>query len=117
MADVTPKALVQGILLDDTAPGAPGLYQAPAATTAIIRSMTFCNTDSEERTITVYLVASGGSEGDANTILKAVPIKAGETLEDGGPDALRVLETGDFISAIADAADTVSMRVDGSEVA
>lgn len=110
MATVTPKPLVQGTLLTAAA---VTLYTTPASTTATVRSMTFCNTDTVSRTITVYLVASGGSIGDASTIMKTLTILASETIID---DTLRVLATGDFISALADVASKVSMRADGAEV-
>jgi len=110
MATVTPKPLAQGVLL---AASAGTIYTTPASTTATVRSMTFCNTDTVSRTITVYLVPSGGAIGDASTILKTLSILANETIID---DTLRVLATGDFISALSDAANKVSMRVDGAEV-
>src|SRR5262245_43037501 len=109
---VTPKALVHGTLLDDTAPGSPGLYEAPGGiTAAVVHSMTICNTDSSDHEVTVYIVTSGDSEDIASQIYKTT-IAAGGTFE---PPTLRVLEPGDYISAIADAADVVSFRADGFE--
>lgn len=107
---VTPKPLVQGVLLGNAA---TTLYTVPGSTTAVMRSFTLCNTDSVGRTVTIRIVASGGAVGDANTIYKTIPIAANETIVD---DTLRVLLTGDFISAHADVAARVSFRVDGSEV-
>ena len=86
----------------------------PAATVATIRSMTFCNTDSVSRVLTIHIVASGGSASAANKIIDATTLLAGETLID---DALRNLATGDFITAFSDAANVLSMRVDGAELA
>jgi hypothetical protein len=107
---VTPKPLVEGVLLAATT---ATLYTVPALTTAVMRSFTLCNTDSVARTVTVYLVAFGDSPADKNTIYKEIPIAAKETLED---DTLRAMLTGDFISAFADVANKVSFRADGSEV-
>lgn len=110
MATVTPKALVEGILLTGTA---ATLYTAPASTTAVIRSITLCNTDSVARTVTLYLIASGGSLGALNTVLSAFSVAAGETVI---LDSLFVLLTGDFLQALASTTNVVSIRVDGSEV-
>jgi len=107
---VTPKPLVQGVLL---AAAAATVYTVPGATTAVIRSFTLCNTDTVTRTVTIYLVASGDTPADKNTIYKDISIASKETIED---DSLRALVTGDFISAFADVASKVSFRVDGSEV-
>lgn len=113
MATITPKPLVQGVLLPASAAATPGQYAVPAATTATVRSLTLCNTGAVTRLVSVHIVASGGSASDANKILKAVSLVAGETLID---DSLRNLAAGDFITGFADAATTVSMRVDGAEI-
>jgi hypothetical protein len=110
MATVTPKALVEGILLTGTA---ATLYTTPGATTAVIRSITLCNTDSVARTVTLYLIASGGSLGGLNTVLSAFSMAAGETVI---LDSLFVMMTGDFIQGLASVTNVVSIRVDGSEV-
>jgi hypothetical protein len=110
MATVTPKPLVQGTLLGATD---ATLYTVPAATVATVRSYTLTNNDTVDRTVTVRFVVSAGVPGDANTVLNTVPVKAKETLID---DTLRVLSTGDFISAFADVATKVAFRVDGSEI-
>lgn len=107
---VTPKPLVQGVLLGNSA---TTVYTVPASTTAVIRSFTLCNVDTVAHTVTIYFVASGDTPADKSTIFKDISISAKQTLED---DSLRALLTGDFISAFADVASKVSFRVDGSEV-
>lgn len=107
---VTPKPLVQGVLL---AASATTVYTVPASTTAVMRSFTLCNTDSVSHVVTIHLVASGDTAAAKNTIFKQISLLANQTLED---DALRVLLTGDFISIFADLANVVSFRADGSEV-
>lgn len=48
--------------------------------TSVIVSAFFCNTDSSDRTINVYLVASGDSASNTdNIILKEISIPAGDT--------------------------------------
>jgi len=110
MATVTPKALLDGTLLANSI---ATLYVVPAAMSAVVRSITLCNTDSVDHAVTLHFVPFAGSPSGATMILNALPIKAGQTIED---DLLRVLGTGGSIRAFADAANAVSMRVDGSEV-
>lgn len=110
MATITPKPLIDGVLLANVV---GTLYTVPALTTAVCRSITLCNTDIADRTVTLYLVPSGGSADDARTIMKSIPIKAGQTLID---DTLRALLTGATIRGFADAGSVVSIRADGSEV-
>ena len=114
MATLTPKCLVQGTLLTTSA--ATPLYTVPGATTRTVRSLTICNTGGTARTVTVHLVASGGSPSAANMVLNAVPLAAGETLFPVGPD-LWQLQAGDAIHASADSAAQVSLRADGAELA
>jgi hypothetical protein len=110
MSTVTPTPLIDGALLADTV---GTLYLVPAATTAVCRSITLCNTDSADRTVTLYIVPSGGSADAARTILNALTIKAGQTIVD---DTLRVLATAGSIRGFADVGNKVSIRADGSEV-
>jgi len=113
MATLTPKPLVQGLLL----PNAVAVqYTTPPATSATIRSITFCNTSGVDRVVTLHLVASGGAASAANMVLNAVLVKAGETMFPVGQDLWNLL-TGDTIRAFADVAAAVSMCVDGSELA
>jgi hypothetical protein len=110
MATVTPKPLIDGALLANVV---GTLYLVPAATTAVCRSLTLCNTDSADRTVTLYVVPSGGSPDAARTIMNGLTIKAGQTLVD---DTLRALLAAGSIQGFADVANKVSIRADGSEV-
>lgn len=47
------------------------LYSAPAQTSCVLKKLTFSNTTGAAVTVTVYLVAPGGTVGDANTLHKA----------------------------------------------
>lgn len=113
MATITPKTLVQGVLLAAAAPATPGLYAVPALKSATIRHMRVVNTDSAIRTVTVHLVASGGTPEAKNKILGPVALDPNETLID---DSILVLEAGDFISAFASVANVIAFRADGFEV-
>ena len=108
---VTPKPLLQGVLLGTTVGAA--LYTAVSALGATILSLTICNLDTVARTVTVYFVASGESAADKNTIFRDFELKPKETIVD---DTRRSLGVGDFIQAKSDAANKVSLRVDGAEL-
>jgi hypothetical protein len=45
----------------------------------IVTSLTFTNTDSSERTVTVNLVPSGGTAAQGNRVVSALPIEAHDT--------------------------------------
>lgn len=110
MATVTPKPLLEGTLLPDAA---ATLYTVPVGATAVIRGMTFCNTDTVDRTLTVHIIPSGNAVDPANVIYDAIPIKAGQTLENA---TYRVMLAGGTVRGFADVASKVNMRVDGYEV-
>lgn len=50
----------------------------PAGTKAVVRKLSFKNTGSSTRTVTVYVIASGGTSGTTN-ILDDKAIPAGKT--------------------------------------
>lgn len=110
MATITPKPLVEGTLLANVA---GTLYTVPPATTAVVRSITLCNTDSVDHTVTVHLLPPAGAVGAANMVFNDLPIKAKQTIEE---DLVRVLLANAAIVGFADVASKVSIRVDGSEV-
>jgi hypothetical protein len=110
MATVTPKPLVQGTLLTNSL---ATYYTVPGSTTATVRAITLCNTDSVARTVSLHLIASGGSAGALNQIFKDVSLNAGETLID---DSTRALNAGDFLQAVASVTGVVALRVDGAEI-
>ena len=87
----------------------------PAATKAIIDKFTATNNDASPRTVTVNLVASGGSPGASNRITSALSIPAGASVD--LPEMKNhVLETGAFISVVASVATMVVIRASGREV-
>lgn len=62
--------------------------------------------------ITVRLVASGGTAGNTNAIVLTKTLQAGETYT--FPEIVgHVLNPGDFISTIAGAASSISIRASG----
>jgi hypothetical protein len=66
--------------------------------------------------MSVNIVASGGTVCDGNLIIKAKTIMPGETYT--CPELVgQVLEPGGFVSTLAGAATSLTMRVSGREVA
>lgn len=110
MATVTPKPLVEGTLLANVA---GTLYTVPPNTTAVMRSMTLCNTDTVDHTVTLHVLPPAGAVGLATMIFNALPIKAGQTIEE---DIVRAILANGALVGFADVASKVSIRVDGSEV-
>lgn len=90
-------------------------YTAPANTRTIIKKLTFTNTTGTARAVTVYLVPSGGTASDSNTITSTQSVPAHSTWECYEAEG-HVLETGGFIQALADSATSVTVRGSGLEV-
>ncbi len=94
------------------------LYTAPSRTTPIgsiarakLTSIVFCNTDSSARTVTVYLIESGGSVADNRAILKDVSIPAKTTwVFDAGADGIP-LANAETIRGLASVTLVVTYRI------
>ena len=83
--------------------------------TTVIKRAVFSNTDSAAHTITLNVVASGGSSSAANQVVNARALAAGETYV--SPElAGVVLSPGDMIRGLADAASKVTVTVSGVEI-
>ena len=101
-----------------------GSKQAEATTTmqytvnggrTIIDKFTATNTSATTAALTIYLVPAAGTAGDANTIVKTKDLAAKETYT--FPEIVgHILETGTFISTLASAATSITIRASGREV-
>lgn len=109
---VTAKCLVESAF---AASSAATVYTVPGSTKAIIDKFTATNTDGSTRTVTIYLVPSGGSAGTSNQIIQARSISAGAT-SDITELQNQILNTGDFISVLASAGSLVVIRASGREI-
>lgn len=91
---------------------AMAIYQTPVNVTAIVKRVTFTNTDTAARTITVYRVPASGTPDPTNIIIDAYPLSAGQ---DYSPVALSglVLASGESLRALADVADKVNCFASG----
>ena len=90
-------------------------YTAPASTRTILDKMTATNTTGGAVVLTVNLVASGGAAAAGNTVMSAQSIAAGTAYlctEVAG----HVLNPGDFVSTLAGAAASITIRLSGREV-
>ena len=108
---VTAKALAEGQIIPnaDTT-----VYTAPAFTTTIIDKLTCANYDSVSRVITISIVASGNVVGNAYYIAKRT-LASYETYT--WPEVVgQILNTGDFVSAIASNNTGVNLRMSGREI-
>ena len=109
---VTNKKLVEGSQLTTSA---ATYYTAPANTTTILKKVTVTNTTAGAVSLTMYLVPSGGSAGNANMITDAKAIAAGATYEVYEAEN-HVLMTGDFLQALASAGASLTLQASGIEV-
>jgi hypothetical protein len=108
----TNKRLVEGSQLTTSV---ATYYTAPAKTTTLIKKVTATNTSGGAVSLTLYLVPSAGSSGDASTITDAKAIGAGATYEAYEAEN-QVLMPGDSIQALADANTSVTLMVSGIEI-
>ncbi len=82
---------------------------------AIIDKFTITNTTAGNVTISVNLVTSGGSAGASNLIMDTRAIAPDETYT--CPELVgQALESGSFISTIASAATSLTIRASGREI-
>ena len=108
---VTVKVLVPGKTVENTQ---TTQYTATNVTT-IIDKFTATNYSATAATISVNLVTTAGSAGNANLITKTKTLQPSEVYT--FPELVgQVLGSGDFISTLAGTASAINMRVSGREV-
>lgn len=109
---VTAKTLLEAKQLENT----QTTQYTAANVRAIVDKATVTNTTAANVTIAVNVIQNGGAAGDGNLIIKAKTILPGETYL--CPELVgQILDPGDFISTIAGAATSLTMRISGREVA
>ena len=90
-------------------------YTAPQGVTTIIDKFTATNYDTVARSITVNLVTSGDTVGNANKIVASRTLQPNETYL--FPELVgAALAPGGFISTIASNATGINIRASGREV-
>lgn len=94
-----------------TAPTPTNAPTGSSFATSLLKSLVLCNTDSSARTVTLYIIPSGGSANDKYCIAKDLSIAAKTTHEFINPDNTMPLNAGEFIQGLADTTLKVSCRV------
>ena len=108
---VSASVLVEAKLVEDVTT----TQYTVTGTAAIIDKFTGTNTGAADASLTVYLVASGGSPSTSNRIMVSTTIATGTTYT--FPELTgHILATGDKIATIASAANTLVLRVSGRTV-
>lgn len=115
----TPKCGARGQLSGSNAT----LYTAPSDTSptgstqgALLKSLILCNTDSSARTVTIYLVESGGTAAANRALFSALNIPAGTTVTLIFPDDTCPLDSGETVQGLASSASVVTYRVNVVEL-
>lgn len=106
-----PRRFVNGSQLTT---GAVVYYTAPVNTVSTISAMSVTNTTGTARTVTVYLVPSGGTADATNVVCSARTVSPGETFNVFGAIG-QTLAAGGTIQALADAATALALVASGYE--
>lgn len=111
MPTVTTKVLVPAKIAEN----AQTTQYTATSVTAIIDKFTATNFGAASAAISVSLVSSGDSAGNANLIVKTKTLQPNETYT--FPELVgHSLMPGGFISTLADTASSINIRVSGREV-
>lgn len=108
---VVPKQLVAPVQVASSATD-----YIPAVTIKTrIDKVTVTNPTSTARTITFYIIPSGGSAGDSTTITKTYSVPGTSTWN--CPDLVgQILTIGDKLQAVASAATALTLMISGTEI-
>lgn len=88
-------------------------YTVPASTKSIIKQIVICNTTAATATVTIHVVANGGSNTAANMITNALPVGANDTIT---LDLSVVMDTaGDTIRALQGTSSAITLTISGVE--
>ena len=115
----TPKCGARGQLgsSNGTLYTSPSVSSPTGATQgALLKSIILCNTDSTARTVTIYLVESGGSAAANRAILSAATIAAATTTVLTFPDETCPLDSGETVQGLASSANVVTYRINVVEL-
>jgi hypothetical protein len=96
-----------------TAPAAPANANAVGVNPiAIVDKVWLSNTDASARTVTLYVVESGGAVADNRAVMKSVSIPANSTID---IDPEWVIEASGTLRGLADTTLKVTVLVSGTE--
>ena len=91
------------------------LYTVPSDAEKAIISFGVCNNIAADTTLTLWVVDSGGAAGDTNKYITAVTV-ASTAINPLDAITGMVLETGDFIVAVAADANRLNLRIGIMEI-
>lgn len=89
-------------------------YTVPVNTTTILKKLVFVNTSAGAVTVTYYLIASGGTASDSNTVQKTRTLASLETWA-ADVDNITMIAL-DFLQAKSDTNTAVTIHASGIEV-
>lgn len=90
------------------------VYTVPGSTDVKIAAFILCNTTTTAATVTISVVASGGSASTANQVVSAASVPANSTVV---VDSSVYMTSGDFIAAFQGTASAVCVFVSGETYA
>lgn len=93
--------------------GGTTIYTVPGATTALVRKIQVLNPGASAGTVKLHHVPNGGSASSSNVILPTVTLGVNEHGIDDAPFAMA---TGDFIVAVGDNTNTITINIYGAEI-
>ena len=95
--------------------GSAATYYTATNCTARIENCTLTNTDAGAITVTVYIIASGGTASADETIISAKSIAAGDCYT--CPELVgKTIPSGSFVQALAGTASKIVIHMSGIEV-
>jgi hypothetical protein len=89
------------------------LYTVPASTSAIVSTITVCNTSANDTTFRIFVVPQGGSPGTSNAIFYDGDLVANTTISF---TLGLTLQTGAYVSVRTSTASAVTFQAFGSEL-
>lgn len=105
ITSMTPKTITAALLTT----AAAAYYTAPGGTRSKITKLTFTNTSANVVTVTVHLVAAGGSASATNMLVPARSIGPGEVYECF--EAIgQILQAGGMVQAFASTGAVVNVQ-------
>lgn len=107
---ITPQTLTSGYLGTSDA----AVYTCPASSTVKIATGTVCNVTGSAATVSVGVVASGGTAGASHHVVHAFSLGAGDTLSLTPYLAGTMLTASDFVSGFSGTASAVVMVLTGT---
>jgi hypothetical protein len=110
MANIFKRKLSQDIGITGTAIAG---YTVPSQTTVVVVGLTVCNTTGSAVNASVYIVDGAATE---TYLIKDAPIPGGGSLVVVGGDQKVILETGDSIEVISDAATSLDVTMSIMEI-